>query len=124
MKVETPGRVFANLSRELYILLDIAPKNKNISAIRDIVHNEVGVNLENVLASLFLAWFASTVSPLQETWEKHFAWNETLPLVDFQKVLTRYTASYDDVRSSQLKRQFLYTRPFITTQKRQTLSIN
>lgn len=124
MKVETPGKVFANLSRELYILLDIAPKNKKISAIKDIVYNEVGVNLENVLTSLFLAWFASTVSPLQEAWEKHFAWNETLPLVDFQKVLTRYTATYDDVRSSQLKRQFLYTKPFIATQKKQTLSIN
>lgn len=124
MKMEAPGKVFSNLSRELYILLDVAKKIDNIPNIPIIVQDEVGVSLENVLTSLFLTWFASTLSASQDNWEQNFIWNDQLPLEDYRKVLSRYTATYSDVRNSTLKRQFLYTKPYIMTTRKQVLSVN
>ena len=43
---------------------------------------------------------------------------------DFKKVIERYTSTYQEIRTSELGRQYLYTRPFIRTQYSGTISCN
>lgn len=123
-KIQQPGKVFDNLSRELYMLFDLAPRIEGVSDIQEIVNQEVGVCADKVVLTLFLAWFASTQAPTQKEWEDNLLWNESLSLEEFQSVISRYTATYKDVRNSTLGRQFLYAKPYIRTQNKEVISIN
>ena len=123
-KIQQPGKVFDNLSRELYMLFDLAPRIEGVSDIQEIVNQEVGVCADKVVLTLFLAWFASTQAPTQKEWEDNLLWNESLSLEEFQSVMSRYTATYKDVRNSTLGRQFLYAKPYIRTQNKEVISIN
>lgn len=123
-KFQQPRKVFENLSRELYMLLELSPQLPNISNIKEIVYAEMGVSVQKVILALFLSWFASTQSSFQQDWEQTLLWDESLTLAEFQSIISSYTATYKDVRSSTLGRQFLYTKPYIRTQNKEVISIN
>ena len=123
-KIQQPGKVFDNLSREMYMLLDLAPRIQGVSNIQEIVNYEVGVCAEKIILALFLAWFASTQAQTQKEWEENLIWGETLSLEEFRVIMSRYTATYQDVRSSKLGRQYLYVKPYIQTQNKEIISIN
>lgn len=123
-KIQQPGKTFGNLARELYILFDLAPQIDGISNIQAIVKEEVGVCPRKLLTALFLAWFASTQSPTLKTWEQNLIWNEDLSLEEFQMVISQYTATYYDIRLSNIGRQILYAKPYICTQRKEVISVN
>jgi len=123
MKIEQLRNVFDNAARELYMLFEIAPK-LNLVDVDRIVKEEVGVNWSVLCASLFLAWFGFSREATLENMKRAIAWDEEFTLEDFERVLARYTATYDDVKDSVLKRQVLYTKPYIRTKRGELISIN
>ena len=105
------------VSRELYILLDIASEIPGITKIEEIIIREVGTSWRAVVTSLFLVFSASLAGLSIDTVLGQTLWNESVSRQDFEKVLAYYSATYRDVRDSDLKRQYLYTKPFIYTDR-------
>jgi len=122
-KVQNLNRVFNNAGRELYILFDVAPRIQSID-VDAAIREETGVTWKALTKSLFLAWFGFANESTLENLKKIIAWNDELTEEMFNKVIARYTASYDEIRKSSLKRQFLYTRPYIETQIDGVIGIN
>ena len=105
-------------NRELYMLLDLAHTLDQAINIPQIIEKEIGVNWQNVLASLFLAWYMTTANLTERQVVETCLWNQEFPAEDFQKVLAYYTLTYQDVQTDQtLKRQIFYTKPFILTER-------
>ena len=123
-KIQSPAKTLKTAARELYILFDIRNRLENTINIEDIVLEETGVSWVNVITTLYLAWLGSTVSPYIADLIAKINWGADLCENDFKKVIERYTATYQDVRTSELGRQYLYTRPFIRTQYDGTISCN
>ena len=113
------------VSRELYMLLDIAPTIDGLTDIPVIIQEEVGTDWKAIVISLYLLFAATLAEQTIDTVIKHSIWNETVTKSDFEKVLRYFSASYNDVRTSSLGRQFLYTKPFIKTDKtKETICIS
>ncbi|NLD10802.1 MAG: hypothetical protein GX671_03485 [Clostridiales bacterium] len=123
-KMQSPGRVLLNSARELYIIIDISKRVKVSDDIEDIVYKEVGTSWKNILMSLFLLWCASYYNMDIMQFYKEFQWDKDFCINDFLRVLERYTASYEDVKHSPLRRQILYTKPYIRTAREGIISIN
>lgn len=123
-KIQSPAKALKTAARELYILFDVRNKLENALIIEDIVLEETGVSWVNVITSLYLAWFGSTVSPYVADLIAEINWGANLCENDFKKVIERYTSTYQEIRTSELGRQYLYTRPFIRTQYSGTISCN
>lgn len=123
MKIEQLNNVFDNAARELYMLFEIAPR-LNLIDIGEIVKAETGVTWSVLCASLFLAWFGFSREATLENMKRMVAWDEEFSLEDFERVMARYTATYSDVKESDLKRQILYTKPYIRTKRGELISIN
>lgn len=123
MKIEHLNRVFDNAARELYMLFEIAPK-LNLVDIGEIVKKETGVTWSVLCASLYLAWFGFSREATLENMKNVVAWDEGFTLEGFECVLARYTTTYADVKDNALKRQTLYTRPYIRTKRGELISIN
>lgn len=122
-KVQNLNRVFDNAGRELYILFDIAPRIKSID-VAAAIQKETGVSWKALCKSLFFAWFGFAKEPTLDNLKAIIEWNDELTEDMFNKVIARYSASYDSIRKSTLKRQFLYTHPYIETQREGTIGIN
>lgn len=123
MKIERLDRVFDNAARELYMLFEIAPK-LNLIDVGEIVQKETGVTWPVLCASLYLAWFGFTQEATLENMKKMIVWDKEFSLEDFERVLARYTATYDEVKKSALKRQVLYTKPYIKTKRGELISVS
>ena len=122
-KVQQLNRVFNNAGRELYILFDIAPRINSID-VADIIKTETGVSWKALCKSLFLAWFGFSQEPTLENLKATIKWDDELTEDMFNRVIARYSASYRAIRESPLKRQFLYTHPYIETQRDGVIGIN
>ncbi|MEA5085120.1 MAG: hypothetical protein VB018_13380 [Lachnospiraceae bacterium] len=124
LKVETLSKVPINASRELYILFESSKNVEGISDIADIVIKETGIDWETVITSLYLAWFGSILNPNIMELEQNIKWDNGLNHEAFNKVIERYTTTYEEIRGSELGRQYLYTKPFVKTQHNDLLSVN
>lgn len=122
-KIEAPGKVFANAARELYIIFESSKKVKNMPDISNVVVQETGVGWEQVITSIFLIWFGSSITPYIAEIKKNIKFDASLSENDFDKVVKRYSSRYDEVRNSNLGRQLLYIKPYIQT-SRDIISIN
>lgn len=122
-KIQELSRIFDNAGRELYILLDIAPRIRSID-IAAVIQQETGVSWEALCKSLFFAWVGFSNEPTLESLKAIIQWNDELTEGMFNKVVARYSASYGEIQESLLKRQFLYTHPYIETQKDGVIGIN
>lgn len=125
-KFEFPGKVMQNASRELYILLEVAPRIENIqiSDVCRIVKEETGAEWDAVAMILYLAWCGSIFFPELDEWANRLNWDEKLDRTTFETVINRYVTTYDEVRKSPLGRQLLYAKPYVRTQCSGTVSIN
>ena len=122
-KIQTPGRVFDNAGRELYMLFEIAPRINSID-IASVIYKEVGISWEVLCKSLFFAWFGFSKESNLDNLKKTIKWNDSFTEDMFNRVLERYSATYSEVKSNPLKRQFLYTHPYIKTQQDGLIGIN
>ena len=112
----------AAIHRELYMLLELAPKIQGVSDIPVIIKSEIGVEWKTVLGSLSLAWVASLMNISQEQVLAHTLWNESFKKEDYEKVLSYYTTTYTEVRENKReKRQLFYIKPFIRTERTNSL---
>ena len=124
LKIQSLAKTFKTAARELYILFEVRNRLENSLNIEDIVMKETGVSWIDVITSLYFAWFGSTVSPYVADLTAKIKWDSDLCESNFNKVIERYTATYQEIRDSNLGRQYLYTRPFIRTQYGGTISCN
>lgn len=92
-KIQSPAKALKTAARELYILFDVRNKLENALNIEDIVLEETGVSWVNVITSLYLAWFGSTVSPYVADLIAEINWGANLCENDFKKVIERYTST-------------------------------
>lgn len=123
-KMETLAKAFTCATRELYILFESANRVKNVSDICSIVSNEMGMPWQRVVTALLLAWCLSAMTPQIETAKSCIIWDESLSEIDFDKVIERYTANYEEIRGSELGRQIFYTKPYVRTQRGELISIS
>lgn len=124
LKAESPGIMFENAARDLYILFEIAKKADNAFDISSIVQEECGFSWEKIICALFLGWaFFSNQSVLNME-AMPFADNKYLDENEFLDIIRNYTVDYEVVRNSPLYRQVLYTKPYIVTQKKELIGIS
>lgn len=123
-KAQEQHKIYGNVGRELYILFESSKRldtpTVDVSAI---VQEETGVTWEKVLCSLLLGWACSGLDCRITEAPFSSADQNLLSREEYLKVISKYSISYDTLRKSALKRQALYTRPYIITQKNETLGI-
>lgn len=124
-KFENANSSIINAFRELYILFE---SSKSVSSanydISDIVVKETGANWEAVVGVLFLLWSGSTEFSEIQKIDNLLEWPENFTKDNFYQIVSRYTATYDEIRNSDLGRQIFYTKPFIKTSRNEIISIN
>lgn len=122
-KMQGISSIFQNAARDLYILLGM-PRTDDTFDIPEIIKKETGVSWIVLISALFLAWFAFTHDNSLKALKESVLWDDEFKQTDFEKVIERYTITYNEIRESSLKRQVLYTRPFIRTQRRSIIAVN
>lgn len=122
-KVQTQSAVFQNVSRELYILFEISKQVEGVN-IEDIVQQETGVNWKVLISSLLLIWFGFAQQKNLKTIKELVNWDDVFKIEDFERVVARYTATYQEIRQSALKRQVFYAKPYVKTDRKEIISIN
>ena len=123
-KVQEQSKIFDNVGRELFILFESSKKlGDSAIDISAIVLEEMGVEWEKVLCSLLLGWVCSRINCRITEAMISFDDQTILSKEDYIKVLSKYSLSYEMLRNSVFKRQTLYTKPYIITQKNETLGI-
>jgi hypothetical protein len=121
-KTEIPALVFDNMSRDLYMLLELTDEDS--FDVKGTILDEIGVSWDKVITYLMLGWFGFTEADTLSDVNKKLAWEGDINRNEFEKVILRYTTSYDEVRQSKFKRQILYTKPYIKTQHGEIVSAN
>ena len=122
-KMQTISSVFQNAARELYIIIELSKKILHIDY-SSVIQQETGVTWQVLISSLLLAWFGFLHSDNLEDLKASIQWDAEFKKEDFEKVIDRYTADYREIKYSSLKRQIFYTKPFVKTQRRETISIS
>lgn len=123
-KVQEQRKIFGSAGRELYILLEGSRKLKDSKIdIPAIIQEEMGMSWEKVICGLLLGWACSKIN-CQVT-EPHFSFGapDVITKEEYLKVIAQYSINYDELRKSEFQRQTLYTKPYIHTQKNETLSV-
>ena len=117
---------FDTASRELYILLECGKRIGISTDVAGLILSETGLEWNEVLAFIFLAWFQSTQDAFLLGVKNKINWDEQFTYDKYCSLLKRYTTTYDEVRkdSYHLGRQQLYTKPYIQTQKGAIISVN
>lgn len=125
-KMQAPAMIFENVARELFILFELAKDidNANNKSIPEAIQEEVGVEWENIVTTLFLLWFASTKSTEIAALERQVQWDKEFSLHDFRKVVKRYSTTYKEVKASSMGRQIFLKQPFVETSRGETISIS
>ncbi len=121
LKFQTADIVFENHMREEYILKEIGKHDDTIN-LEKIVFSELGMNSSQLSATLLSIWGGATQNPQI----KNYEWFEDglLSKDNISRVVDYYSASYEEIRNSPLKRQMLYIKPFINTDKFLCLACN
>ena len=111
--------------REMYILLDIPYSNIDKS-ISDIIYEKMGYSWETIIKCLQMAWIVSVITPDVKDEKIAFSLGQGITYEDYCTIIDKYTTSYDEIRKykDSLGRQILYTKPFVKTQKGETISVN
>lgn len=123
-KVQEQNIIFESAGRELYILFELSKKVPDASIdISSIVQNEIGMTWEKVLCGLMLGWVFSTMNCCVTKTTCPFNDPELISREEYLKVISHYSITYEMLRKSKLKRQALYTKPYIITQKNETLGM-
>ena len=121
-KFQSFGCVLDNVARELYIMLDIAPR-LGIDYIEGAIKDSTGVSWQVLQGSLFMLWTATEKGSIINDVADSIIEDEEFTKEQFGKVLSLYTTDCKEVRESKIKRQILYTKPFIKVGN-EVLSIN
>ena len=123
-KVQEQRKIFGSAGRELYILFQSSRKLQDSSInIPAIIQEEMGMTWEKVICGLLLGW-ACSKNNCRVT-EPLFLFDDpdVISKEEYLKVIAHYSINYDELRKSEFKRQALYTKPYIHTQKKQTLGV-
>lgn len=125
-KYQILGKAFDNSARELYILFECRKHVNSEIDIEKIVKDETGIDWQNVLSFLLLAWFQSTRSPVLLDIKDSIMWDDTFSFEHYESLLNRYTTTYDMIRKDELNlgRQQLLIKPFVRTHKKDLISVN
>lgn len=121
-KFQNLSRVYDNLVRDLYVIFESSKKCDSEIDFCSIVEEESGARWEDVCCVLNIAAFAGLFSAntIEELEKKlHFKNDEKRKI--FRSVINHYTATYEEIRSSPIERQILYTKPFVCTQNKEIL---
>lgn len=116
-KFQSLNKCLESFSRDLYLLYRIAPRIDGISEIHNIVQKETGTNWNTIATSLLITWCGSIQKQDITSIKNYIEWDNNLPVEAFERTIERYTATYAEVKSSGLQRQFFYTKPFVMTER-------
>lgn len=122
IKMEMPTSIYNNSIRELYILFGI--NDSEAFNIEELVYTEVGLSWQEVIAFLIIAWYGFTNVNTLEELIHNVTWRNKEYGAQFEKLIKRYTADYDEIRKSPLGRQSLYAKPYIKTDKGEVISVS
>lgn len=122
IKMEMPTSIYNNSIRELYILFEI--NDSEAFNIEELVYTEVGLSWQEVIAFLIIAWYGFTNVNTLEELIHNVTWRNKEYGAQFEKLIKRYTADYDEIRKSPLRRQSLYAKPYIKTDKGEVISVS
>ncbi len=115
MKIETLGDLIDDFSRENYILKTISKKNTEYSIdIAEIIKQETGYSDDMYSAMLMLIWsYCNSKSCIIDCQKMLLVDSFPFTNNDLLKVLDKYSATFEDIKNSTIKRQLFYSKPFI-----------
>ena len=116
-------KAFDSLGRDLYIIFEVSKKCSKQYDFNRCVEEEVGVGWKDVVTSLLLAWLGYTRCNTMEQIIDMCGFASEKKRCVFEKVISYYTTSYHEVRNSPLKRQLLYAKPFVKTQRNEVIGL-
>ena len=113
-----------SFTRETYILLAEEMRDERLD-VNAIVLNETGVDAKTVIKYLQIAWVLSFLSSNLADINLVKKVGDVVPH-DYLSVISRYTTTYSEIRNdaNDLGRQQLYLKPFVCTNKGETISVN
>lgn len=123
IKLQEITGIYEKASRELYILLSISKEIDGID-VPEVIRKEIGVEWEEVLASIMLAGHGFNQRVSIDTAIRIVKWDNCFKKESFVKVIDRYTTDYGEIKASPLHRQIFYTKPFVKTKRGRLISIN
>lgn len=122
LRFQNIGKVFDNAIRDMYILLNLAPR-AGINYIEKQIEEETGAPWYVLISTLLITWAGfNHVNELEELLPL-IKWNEEFTKDIFTTIIERYSTTYSEIKESKLKRQVFYLTPYIRS-KTGTISIN
>lgn len=115
MKIELRKDFIDNFARESYILEFVSKRDTQYNIdISKIFEEETGYSENTFSAMLILIWFYCNEKNYVLDY-KTMCLDESFPFSkdDLFKIIEKYSATFDEIKNSSIKRQFLYSKPFI-----------
>lgn len=115
MKIETQGDLIDNFAREKYILEVVSQKDENYRInISKIIKDETGYS-ENLYSAILILIWSYCKSGDYIINNKGIPLKDSYPFTnkDILNVIDRYSVTLEEIKSSSIKRQVFYSKPFI-----------
>lgn len=123
-KHQAIGTVFDTLYRELHVLLDIGSTIPDGLKISSLFQEIAGMSWQSMIAIQQFLWFAfQKYDTLSDVLDHTFFRSDEIKK-RVEDVANKYSASYEDIRKSELKRQIFYSKPFVKTGRNEIVSIS
>ena len=123
-KYQRPSKVYYNMIRELYIVFELSKKCNSKIKPPEIIRIETGVEWERLVKLLFEIYLDSLLhNSVFDCFEQLDLGNDK-EKEDLKRIINYYTATYDEIRKSNLGRQIFYAKPFVKTQKGKVLTVS
>lgn len=123
-KFQTKGCDRYRVAREIYILLDISKRFNRQIAVEDVIKTEIGTDWIIVLSILEFILLTSLYSPNIYEYIDFITGDKKISMEEYDSVVDYYTADYEYIKNTNLKRQIFYSKPFVRTNKGEVLSTN
>lgn len=115
------GWIFENFNRNYHILVSSDKINRNLTfSLEQIIREKFGWSISEYLSvQLIVYWLCMQhCNPLTAPESMYKKKNDTvLTKENIRKFIVYYSCNYKDVRTSPMKKQLFYSRPFIHTDK-------
>lgn len=123
IKLEFQKKAFDNLGRELYIIFESSKLCKTEYNFEQVVEQETGVTWKEIITFLLVGWFGFTQANTLEKVTNKIMFKDEECKEKFEKVISFYTTTYNEVKTTKIGRQILYAKPFVKTQRNEIVGL-
>jgi len=115
--------IFEKFNRDYYILLAADDfEHRSLLDAESAVKETLGLSADEYIRVLLIVFGLSKLNPIPLGWYERPEAANLLQIIskeNAERIISYYSCTYEEVRTSSLGKQLLYTKPFIKTQKEQ-----